>query len=349
MGIMILEIFARAGFSNYEGGTNPLLIYLFVLSTIGIGTAIIGYTAWEIFKKIKFVRICTKARITGEEQGILRSFFRRTQYPNPLIALLRKSAYDKFVNEVGYLISTSEATDDDLEYDIHIFNSIRTKLGLKHSYRFKKLHSSRSLPKFHPIVVTFYDPVTKNSFHFDSKVLENNDLFLGISVPPLEIDNILMKQNKAPLEISFIRENDAEFHFDTRLYKKILSPELKLYLQHSALLARGNPQVPLEIPATLISHAANNVEEQAATIELLNNKNCTFILDDENSTCEKESSIILNFKLNGKNLSLQGTITQIHTKKGQTFYRLSYPSIDEKTKSNLISFMVKQRSSKTNK
>ncbi|MFT5317586.1 MAG: hypothetical protein ACI8RA_000835, partial [Chlamydiales bacterium] len=191
----------------YKGGTNPVLIFIFIGLCVLGGTAFVLWLLWQIYKKIKFAKICSEAELSGEETGVIRSFIRRFKTSEPLLIVMKRNYLDNFSNQVSHHYGNREIAEDDLEYEIKIFDSIREKFGFQHSFKKKNISSSRAFPIGMAIIVKYHDKATKNDLEFASTVVANNDLFLGIQPPKDEDLTWQLRDTRNPvLDISFIRQ-----------------------------------------------------------------------------------------------------------------------------------------------
>jgi hypothetical protein len=336
MVLTMVYLYADLALKDYSGGTNPLLVYLFFsLITLFI-TGSLGIVAWKIYKRLKFHRICSSAGLDGEESGLIQSFIRLFHIADPLRVLQKKSHYDFFANQVGHHFGNMEISAEDLQHEISVFNSIREKLGFQHDFNLRKLVSSRALPEGVQLVVTFYDRETKNYMSFQSKVIENNDLFMGIAMPSDDMKEDLMKIRKASLEISFVRARDAEYHFESRIFCEVTKKTTFLYVSHARTLTRGNVYNPLNIPATIMYYDAAGVKEHKIVIEVINNKNCVIYPIDESVIFHKKASALINFSVQGAGMSLQGKIAQIILRGEKRLYRMEFNDVADDIKRILL-------------
>jgi hypothetical protein len=334
---------------GYEGGNNPLLIFILIGISVLLGAALILYILWELYKKIKFVRVCGDIELTGEEIGVFKSFIRRFKTEEPLLLVMKRNYLDAFSNQVAHHFGNREIGEEDLDYEIKIFNSIREKTGFAHLFKAKKIASSRALPVGTPLLIKYHDKNTKNDLEFASIVLDNNDLFLGI-MPPKDDDLTwqLRDTRKPFLDISFIRQRDAEYHFDTHILKFIRSPQDTFFLQHSKSILRGMTHSPVKLPASIIYHTDEGADEYECLIELLDCNTCSFILEDQTTCFKKSDSALLSATIKDTPLALQITITKL-IKRGKTLiHRADLKNLSEDT-TRLIMQFAYDHSSKKNK
>lgn len=313
-------MFIIAQLSDYEGGTSPLLIFVFFGLVILSIIACFLYLAWIIYKTVKFSSVCKTAGLNGEEAGLIKSFIKRFQIASPLFIVLKRSYLDNFVNQIAHHFGNSEISNEDLFHEIQLFNSIREKLQLRHKFTTKKIHSSRALQKALPLVIRYTDKSTQIEQIFASYVEENNDLFLGIRPPEdEELAKNIEETLKAQLSISFVREGDAEYHFDSIVYKSIKQPKTLFYVQHSNHIIKGHQQKPLEIPASVLSHIDDQVLEYNAEIDTINTQTCVFVLENQNVLLKKEQSVLINVTILEKALAIQASIKRL-VKRGEIIY-----------------------------
>lgn len=334
---------------NYEGGTNPLLVFLLIALCIFAGIVLVIYFLWNLYKKFKFTKICQNTNLTGEEIGVLKSFITRFEIAQPLLILIRRNYFDNLSSLVAHHYGHKEISEDDLLYEMEIFNTIRKKLGLTHSFKKKYINSSRALPVNLPIVVTYFDKSTDNKLVFNSSVIANDDLFLSIAPPKdEELLKHLRETKKPQLEISFIRERDAEYHFESTIYRFLKTPEELFHLQHADRITRGNVQKPLEIPASIIYHSKDGVEEHEAIVELLDSHFCTFYLKDQEIHLHKTAGALINMTVKDKNLALQSTITRLVKRGERLFHRAELKNLNENVSRFLLQFAFGRKKQENN-
>lgn len=332
-----------AQLNNYEGGTNPLLIFIFIGIIILSIIAALLYVAWLIFKAVKFSMVCKNAGLSGEESGLIKSFLKRFQIKSSLFIVLKRSYLDNFVNQIAHHFGNTEISNEDLIYEIQLFNSIREKLNLLHKFTTKNIRSSRALPNGLPLVIRYTDKITKIEQIFASYVEDNNDLFLGIQPPDDEdLSKSLEETKKAQLSISFVREGDAEYHFDSIIYKCLKQTKTVFYIQHSNHITKGHQQKPLELPASVLSHIDDQVLEYNAKIDAINTQTCVFILENQSIILKKEQSILINVVILEKPLALQASIKRL-VKRGEILYHhADIKSLAEDKKQLLFQFAFEQ-------
>lgn len=333
------QIMHLAQITDYKGGTNPLLVFLFI--GVIVLSVLLGvlYLAWAIYKRVKFNLICSEVQLTGKESGMLKTFIKRFRIKQPLLVLIRRNHLDAFINQVSHYLANTEISDEELKEEIEIFNHIREKLNLKHNFKSRKLTSSRCLPKSMNLIAYYFDSITDNRLEFNSVILDNSDLFLAISPPKdPELHQHLKEIKKPQLEVSFIRERDAEYHFDSCVYKILDEPEKIFYIQHSNNVTQGRLHTPLDLPASIIHHAQDGVKEHEAIIELIDSKTSTFFLKEQKIHLKKGSGVLINTSILDKSLALQGTISKL-IKRGQTLYhRAELKNLSEEINRFLLKF-----------
>lgn len=331
----------------YKGGTNPVLVFIFAGLCILGGTAFLLWLIWQLYKKIKFVRICSEVEMTGEETGVIRSFVRKFKTDEPLLIVMKRNYLDIFSNQVAHHYGNREIAEDDLEYEIKIFNSIREKLQFEHSFKKKKIASSRALPIGMPILIKYHDKATKNDLEFSSTVIANNDLFLGVQPPKDDDLTWQLRDTRKPLlDISFIRQRDAEYHFDTYILKFIRSPQDTFYLQHSKTITRGMTHAPVNIPGSIIYHTDEGADEYECNIELLDPNSCSFILEDQTMCFHKSDSALLSTTIKDTPLALQITIVKLIKRGEMLIHRAELKNLSEDTTKLIMQFAYDHSSKK---
>ncbi len=332
--------------SDYGGGSSPLLVYLFIITITFLLLGFLAYIMWEIYKKVKFDKICKLVGFTGEETGLIKSFIKKTHIKDPLLILIKKANFDNFTNQIAHFFSNTEISDESLEKEEHTFGQMREKLKLRHKFRTKKLLSSHALTTGHPLTIKFYDKGTNNTLSYETEVIESNEFFLRIAPPPMELQDDFMQNKKNSIEVVFIREHDAEYHFDSIIYKSIKMPQEVLFIAHSKSLLKGAAQKSINIPASIIYHHNETVNELGAIITILDKDCCVFTLKKNTVKIEKDTSVLINLTLNEKILALQGSIINIIKRSSGKRFRMQFNNMKEDTKKDLLHFMIKNNSKK---
>ena len=326
-------VFRLAAFTdipNYHGkeGSAPILVFNILL--VIIFSSIIAYFAWLQYKKSQFEKICKDSNLSNREIGLLRGFSQRFHIENPLDLLTSQGQFNSLVNSVAHHLEHSELLEEDLNAEAELFYSIRNKLNFKSSFNSKNIYSSRSFPPGHPITITYFDRETKNKITFTSKVLHNNDLYLGIQPPKKSSNRDFLQQKKLGLQITLHKDSDAEYHFDSCLSHIVNIPKHMWYLRHSDSLTRGEEFQILNLSSTLMLKNQDEglpIQEHNTIIKTLTRSDCTFTFNDSTIAVPPNSQVLITIHHNVI-ATWGGTVTSRAKKMGIYQYRMKFITFD---------------------
>jgi hypothetical protein len=338
-----------------SGGDNPLLVFLLIGLMGVIALNVLFYIAYQLYKAMKFTKICNKVGLIGDEIGALRSFIARFHYPNPIFLLVRKSYFDGFMNQVAHVVYTSKAAEKEIFVESQFFAKIREKLGFSHSYGEKKLISSRALLKNFPLQVHFRDNNLDYTFTFQAKIIENYEFFLVIEPPDDEdMRKFILRKPKAPLDVQFIRENDSEYFFNSYLVRSSSIYEQKWVIQHSAQLLKGDSQKAIHINLSILCGGFKefDVKECIGKIVLLTKKEISFLIEGdegENVKLAKGDTVLMAFDLLGTPVNFQGTIESITDRGGKDHFKMPLKGLSEDSQLLITKFLYQKKAEEEKK
>jgi len=315
---------------NYGGGTNPILFDAFITLIILSIPLSLGWVLWKKLQRIRFFQTCYMMDLTAEERGFLANFIKRFHVKNPSTAISNKNNFDRFINRVAHHIENWNLSESDIAKEAQFLKTIRKKFGFSHRYSDPCLVSSRALLINHPIIVTFLDPQTKRKFSFNTKVIHVDDFFLGLTAPEVDVNRAAFENKKLGLNISFTRENDAHYHFDSRLVRIVSHPDPMWYIRHSCDVSRGDKHRLISVPAKLMlrkSGQEENPTEKDITITTLTGDGGRFSFNDTSTTLNTPAGALLNIDIEGNKLMLRSTVTDIIKKKNGPYYRLRFSNL----------------------
>lgn len=340
--------------SNYEGGENPLvLFFLFFILTI-LPVLSLFYYLVSGRKKAKVNHLCRLAGFDSNEKGHFKSFLRRLHIKKPLLVLSDIRYLDAFMNRVSRYYMGRGLTEEELIREIDIFNNIRIKLNLNHTFQKRRILSSRALPPKHPVELIYTDSETNQTFRLRSQVIYNNDLYLGILPPKEAVKHSLVIQKKMDVEISFQREKGCTYSFDSRFVRSVDYPRTMWYVLHSTQLLRTDHARNLSIEAGLIlcstresegdnQEEITNFDEIPGLISVLNSKNCVVEISHPNFELKSNDQVLIDFELEEAPLSIRGIITQTHSKDSKQLLKIDFQSLSSEEKKHLMNFYLKEQ------
>ncbi|MBB64307.1 MAG: hypothetical protein CMO81_04515 [Waddliaceae bacterium] len=344
---------------NYDGGTNPILVVIFLILLCFIILCGIAYLVWEALKILKFNKVCTQSHLTGEEIGFLRTFIRRLHIKHPLKVLTKRSEYDSFMNKVSHYYESLNLSEEDLLPDVQAFSKIRQKLSFTHKFRSKRLSSSRAIPVGHNLQITHYDLESKSLTAFKSKILQNNDFYINISPPPgdYDVEMFLKPGSKQRLEVCFRRPKEPEYLFDSMLIRTSTNPRPMWYIRHSDTLSKGDPLKKLDIPGSvLITHADSSETEDeeesdegkefSMRIAALSNRECLFTIENLDRPLNGDHKILMSFELNKIPLTTRGKIIKSVKRKDSLSYLASFNDLSPEDYVTITTFAIQKKSGK---
>jgi hypothetical protein len=341
---MLLSILlAQAALRNYQGGSDSnipqIIITLIILGALTTG----GWFLWQRYIIMRFHRACAAA-MNPEEQGFVKSFIARFHIKDPIGVLSHRNQFDSFMNRVAHHYENADLSEEDLFVEAKAFKEIRKKLHLKHDYHHPTLISSRALPVNHPISVSYFDSETRRRFTFESKVVINHDFFLGIQPPDLASHREISGQQKQSLQIMFIRERDAQYHFESAGVRLVDYPIPMWYIRHSSSLHRGEPHVRLSLPANLILPQDDESSlEYPVTVSTLNEEGCRFLFNDTANKLSLPSSALVNVAVGTSSLMLRGMVHSTIRRKNNEYYSLGFGELDKEQRVTIRHYLNQVR------
>lgn len=339
---------------DYEGGSDPILIYLFVCF---LSISFIAASWWGLSKAMRimrFHRICSAAKISREEIGCLKSHFRRMHIHDPLDIAMRRKAFDQLMNHIAHYYESLNIEEATLPKELQPFVCIREKLGFIHTPQESHLESTRSLPLGLPLGVIMSDGGTGQLITFHTKVVSNNDFFLGIAPPEIDLGKRFYER-PIELAITFQRGKQREYSFQSRFIRLLHSPNKQIYIQHSQEFHKASIQKAPEKPAELMvtvdedSSRADLVQQYPAFVSRLTNKSCCLDIQVAKKQPVPKASMhgLINMEVSGKPRTFRGMIVEIQAgKSGEFFCKFNFIDLEKEDEQILIQQMLEQRKKK---
>lgn len=330
---------------DYKGEDNYLILYLLISFFILLFAGTIGVYLYSRYKELEFIRICKQAELTDQELRHFEKFLKRMHMHHQKIKIITDIRhFNVFIARLAHYHESSFISEADLLAESDLFNSIRKKLDFKHHFNEHPLINTRSMALKYPLNISFDDPKTGTTISFHARVRYNNEFFLGINPPDPEIAQQVYNQLKPELKVSFIRNEDAEYLFDSFLVRKVTHPETMWYIRHTGRLVRLPMAKNLEIPATIMlsqEDSKGGYSEFEATIQTLDKKSATFILRDPTTTLQPNTSILLNFENEGKPVAWGGVVTDPVCHPDDMIYRTKFDIVSDKDNLIMLKLMKK--------
>lgn len=329
---------------NYGGGKSPAVIILIAFFLILLVFAGLIYVIWISYKKHVFNRLFNSSTFTKEDRLILRSYFDRVNIEDPLPIITQRHQFDIFSTRIAHLYEASAVSLSEIQREGAILANIRRNLKFTHSFRNKRLNSSQAIPINYVISVTFQNPTTAKYFSFFAKVVDNQELYLGITFPhDADLEEQIYEAGKLSLDVAFARRKDAQYHFYSYLMRMVQEPSRMWLIAHSPHLSRSPLRKPLDLVGTILYSDNDITKEHNVTIAFVNNEECFFITKDLPTELPVQSVVIINFSIDQRTFACQGVIKDVFTREDKCIYQLAFRSLDFETKQALIAFYLRLR------
>lgn len=339
-------LLSRMTLTNYGGGDNPLLIYLALAGLILLGLIGLGIAVKKLLDQYQLHRILTLAELSNQEIGLLRGNFRRLRQKAPLQTVTSIGAWDRFLNRLAHHYGSQSITEEALLRDIDTFGNIRLKLGLKHVFNKKRLLSSRALPLKYPVTIIYTDSDSNETFRLSTKVVANNEFYLGIIPPEDQVAITIAREHKARFDISFQREKGNSYSFATRFIRSVNHPQTMWYIPHSDQLRKTKQANHLQIPGNLLVSSATEGatdEELNVNISVLDLETCVVESKETSESISPADYSLLSFDLDGSPLSLRGHIAQTLVQNDKQLIRINFSDLSEEERRALVRFRMNKK------
>ena len=260
-------------FTNYKGGENPILIYIFVICVIiGLGASIwVYYKRWSLRRH--FFSLCADKKLTKSQVEVFVHFMKVHKIPLSPQILTNRVHFDKFINSVGYhLIAVHESrslADKDLSILVDLRKSLFPTGGQETSTsRFLKVGAS--------LFISFYDEKKGAYSKFKSSILENTDCGLKVSVE--ELPGIGQVLEKSPLSVQFREGSMMQVKaFESYLMRKETKENQINWLVQHSYFVKNELLKEMNIPGKLYIAEAGGVKEVSVTLRTLGMNGCELV------------------------------------------------------------------------
>ena len=337
--------------SDYRGGNDPLLVFIaFALITLLITTGII-FLIWQAYRRWRFQFICKNHGLTGQQIGIIRNYCRRFAINDLLGIISSPLRYDRFSNTLSRYFGAKVVSDEQLISEIKNLEKIRKTLRLFHNPKSKRLRSSRGLEVGKVLTIDWRDDENNQLITFESRILEINDLFLGITIPDKDIAETLQAMHQPELDITFRRPKDASYTFESKLIRAVTEPKPLWYIYHSRILNRGLSSKPINVPASALCTRATPGSEEVIELDMtltqITQTSCIVTPKDQRKHMAADHAILLSFELLNQPISCRGIVTKtIRLKKsGKVAYKVSFTHLEDEIKQTVIRFLLQLKKS----
>lgn len=317
---------------DYTGGTNQILIWLAVSIGIFLLTAGITWIIYQKWRYQQFFALCQEKGLSTAEYGLLSDFAKKFYEKDLLSLVTKKASFDKLISQIAHHYKGKNLCLETLEEENTLIQNIRSTLGFIHNYSEKKLLSTRALPINHPITVLLTDQQKRRTdIKFLSSIEYSNNFYIGITPPEQSIKNSLDEKARLPFLLSFIRENDAEYIFDSHLISVVDHPKQMWILAHNDKLQKGESQRRVELPGILT--VADDDQEASVdykiVIDQLARDGCQFHSKSQNFHLHPPFSGLISFSFNEKSETLRAQVNKTVRRGDQLYYRAQFKTIEK--------------------
>ncbi len=252
---------------DYQGGENPLLIYLFIACAL-LAFAIFLRRALGTRKRAQaFYQACKEKNLPEEGQAVFIRYMKKNKEPLSPELLTNRIWYDKFLNRLALHAFFSQ--DPLVKKDLQALIKIRETL-----FPFPedgKIVSSRQIPEGSSLTLSCYQERTSSYVDLPATLIDNQEVGLQVSVQ--EHVGVTDVKAHGPLRVFY---NDPAkmkgMHFESYLMHKDEIHE-KWMIQHSYFIEKEEEK-ELNIPATFMIRAQEEVVEKPITILRLKSSRC---------------------------------------------------------------------------
>lgn len=330
---------------DYGGSTSPnlliaaggIIIFLIVLAIVFAVRSAARRRALDLF--------FAKRKFTENEKQAVLDLLRAMKFADPLEAISHRAPWDLCSGLAARNLQKNMPSDEVLEEQIARFDKIRERLGYAHKYKTRKLRSSRALPVHLSLKIVAEDTTTQQFVEFNSRVLFNHDLLLGIAPPDIKTERALNMRSHIPLIVSFVRPNDAEYEFESTLVKVADHPRSCWFIQHSEALHFSQSLLTSGIGATLsVTHETESgedlIEDIRCEVLSLNKSLCTFRIHSAATSLSVGSLALINMDLGDEALACNGHIDAIDKSKDNTkIYTLRFSMLTDKAGQRILKYL----------
>lgn len=332
--------------SNYEGGDNPVFLYILITLAVSLVMTGIGYLLWEGYKLLQFQKICAEAKVNSEELGYFKGYLKLLHEKDFLAIATNRARFDDFMNRVGHYFEGISISETELPIEEERFSTIRNKLGFAHEWKDKKFTSTRAIPPGKKLNIILRDLQTKQLVTFQSKVVSNNDFYLGIEPTEEILEDEDIFEHMTELDISFQRGRSRECTFESRFVRLTHNRKEVIYIQHSNQVTIASLMKKLSIPVNLMFSVGEEEDtEHSASINFLTNKQCSIVGDLSNFKAlpKVDQNLLISFFLDGEDLTCRGVIREVRSDENSVFCRINFTRLSSKEDQILIRFMYNEK------
>jgi hypothetical protein len=309
--------------TNYKGGDNPILIYIFVICVIiGLGASIwVYYKRWSLRRH--FYSLCADKKLTSSQVEVFVHFMQMHKIPLSPQILTNRVHFDKFINSVGYHIIAVHESQSLADQDLSILIDLRKSLF---PTRGKEVSTSRCLKAGASLLISFFDEKKGTYSRFNSSILENTDCGLKVSVE--EVPGVGQVIEKNPLSIQFREGSMMHLKvFESYLMRKEMKENQITWLIQHSYFVKNESRKEINISGKLYIAKTDVVEEISVTLTTLEMNGCELV----ESGLEDGKKAILQVMLLDRECNIS---VHIHQGEGGVSY-LTFSALDDEVRAQI--------------
>jgi len=246
-----------ARLKNFEIGMGNVTFIYYVLGAILF--FIIIYLIYILIKNTivkqskirkewnKFYNVCERKRLTSAEITFLEELVKKYKIIRPIYIVRHLETFNRYIFREVYNYRREETRKRE-NFNIFITN-LRKKLGFADFRFLEELTSTREIPEGITIKTTV--TIANVNKNFESKVVKVDEEGVVLTVP----DHVISKEplsETQQVELNFKLEEDAEYIFNSVIYKIIPGPPGYIRIDHSRdfsrIQKRKYERIDVEIP-----------------------------------------------------------------------------------------------------
>ena len=216
------------------------LIYILIKNTIVKQSKI--KKEWK-----KFHNVCERKRLTSAEITFLEELVKKYKITRPIYIVRHLETFNRYIFREVCNYRREEIRKRE-NFNTFIAN-LRKKLGFADFRFLEELTSTREIPE--GIIVKTTVTISNANKNFESKVVKVDEEGVVLTVP----DPVMSKEplsETQQVELNFILEEDAEYIFNSAIYKVTPGPPGYIHIDHSRdfsrIQKRKYERIDVEIP-----------------------------------------------------------------------------------------------------
>ena len=195
----------------------------------------------------KFYNVCERKRLTSAETTFLEKLVKKYKIIRPIYIVRHLETFNRYILREVYNYRREDTRKKE-NFNTFIAN-LRKKLGFADFRFIEELTSTREIPE--GIIVKTTVTISNANKNFESKVVKVDEEGVVLTVP----DPVMSKEplsETQQVELNFILEEDAEYIFNSAIYKVTSGPPGYIHIDHSRdfsrIQKRKYERIDVEIP-----------------------------------------------------------------------------------------------------